>query len=145
MRDVHYGAQAMTTGHGQHPSSVVTLKSAHDFDTTITRIKTALDGVGAIVFADVDQREAAGLAGLELRRTRLILFGNPKAGTPIMAANPHSALELPLRLVVWEDDTGHIHVDYRDVSQTLGPLYAIAPELLAPLQRIAGLLQNTVQ
>ncbi|WP_322042107.1 DUF302 domain-containing protein [Paraburkholderia sp. J67] len=135
----------MATEHGQHPSSVVTLKSAHDFDTTIARIKTALEGIGAIVFADVDQREAAALSGLDLRRTRLILFGNPKAGTPIMAANPHSALELPLRLVVWEDDAGRTHVDYRDVAQTLGPLYAITPDLLVPLQRVAGMLQNTVQ
>ncbi|MBN3853930.1 DUF302 domain-containing protein [Paraburkholderia sp. Ac-20340] len=135
----------MTTGHGQHPSSVVTLKSAHDFDTTIAHIKTALEGAGAVVFADVDQREAAALAGLDLRRTRLILFGNPKAGTPVMAANPHAALELPLRLVVWEDDAGHAHMDYRDVSQTLGPLYAIAPDLLVPLQRVVGLLQTAVQ
>ncbi|HKU01078.1 MAG TPA: DUF302 domain-containing protein [Paraburkholderia sp.] len=131
--------------HGQHPSSVLTFRSAHDFDTTVARVKTALEGMGAAVFADVDQREAAVLAGLTLRRTRLIMFGNPKAGTPVMAANPHAALELPLRLVVWEDDEGRAHVDYRDVSQTLGPLYAIAPDLLAPLQRVAGRLQATVQ
>jgi uncharacterized protein (DUF302 family) len=129
------------TEHGQHPSSVVTLTSAYDFDTTIARLKTALTDAGAVVFADVDQREAAALVGLELRRTRLILFGNPKGGTPIMVANPHAALELPLRLVVWEDDGGHVHVDYRDVAQTLGPLFAIAPDLLTPLQRVAGLLQ----
>ncbi|WP_321782321.1 DUF302 domain-containing protein [Paraburkholderia sp. J94] len=133
------------TEHRQHPSSVVSFKSAHDFDTTIAQLKKALDGVGAAVFADVDQREAAALAGLELRPTRLILFGNPKAGTPIMAANPHAALELPLRLVVWQDDEGHAIVDYRDVAQTLGPLYAISPELLAPIQRVAGLLQAAVQ
>lgn len=133
------------TEHGQHPSSVLTFKSAHDFDTTIARIKTALEGAGAMVFADVDQREAAALVGMELRRTRLIMFGNPKAGTPVMVANPHAALELPLRLVVWEDDEAHVHVDYRDVAQTLGPLYAITPDLLVPLQRVAGLLQATVQ
>lgn len=133
------------TEHAQHPSSILTFKSAHDFDTTIARLKTALEGVGAGVFADVDQREAAALVGLELRRTRLIMFGNPKAGTPVMVANPHAALELPLRLVVWEDDEGRVHVDYRDVAQTLGPLYAIAPDLLVPLQRVAGLLQATLQ
>lgn len=131
--------------HGQHPSSVLTFRSAHDFDTTIAHLKAALEGAGAVVFADVDQREAAVLAGLTLRRTRLIMFGSPKAGTPVMVANPHAALELPLRLVVWEDDDGHTHMDYRDVSQTLGPLYAIAPDLLVPLQRVAGLLQAAVQ
>lgn len=131
--------------HGQHPSAVLTFKSSHDFDTTIARLKTALERAGAVVFADVDQREAAELAGLALRRTRLILFGNPKAGTPVMAANPHAALELPLRLVIWEDDAGGANVDYLDVTQTLGPHYAIAPDLLAPLQRVAALLQTAVQ
>ncbi|MDR3100606.1 MAG: DUF302 domain-containing protein [Paraburkholderia sp.] len=133
------------TEHGQHPPSVLTFESAHDFDTTIARLKAVLARAGAVVFADVDQREAASLAGLTLRRTRLIMFGNPKAGTPVMVANPHAALELPLRLVVWEDDDGRAHVDYRDVTQTLGPLYAIEPDLLAPLERVAGLLQAAVQ
>ena len=129
----------------QHPSSVLTFASAYDLDTTIAKLKTALATAGATVFADVDQREAAAHVGLELRRTRLILFGNPKAGTPVMAANPHAALELPLRLVVWEDDEGHTRVDYGDVTQTLGPLYGIDAALLAPLQRVPALLQGALQ
>ena len=130
--------------YGQHPSSVLALKSAHDFDTTIARLKAALAKAGARVFADVDQREEAETAGLSLRRTRFILFGNPKAGTPVMAANPHAAVELPLRMVIWEDNEGHTRLDYRDVSQTLGPLYGIDAEVLAPLQRVVGLLQAAV-
>lgn len=133
------------TGHAQHPSSVLALVSAYDLDTTLAKLKTALATAGAIVFADVDQREAAALAGLELRRTRLILFGNPKAGTPVMVANPHAALELPLRLVVWEDDEGRTHVDYRDVAQTLGPLYGIPADVLAPLKRVPMLLQDALE
>ncbi|RQH09140.1 DUF302 domain-containing protein [Paraburkholderia dinghuensis] len=133
------------TGHAQHPSSVLTLVSAYDLDTTIAKLKTALVTAGATVFADVDQREAAAQAGLELRRTRLILFGNPKAGTPVMVANPHAALELPLRLVVWDDDEGRTHVDYADVTQTLGPIYGLDAGLLAPLQRVPVLLQGALQ
>jgi uncharacterized protein (DUF302 family) len=132
-------------GHAQHPSSNLALVSAYDFDTTIAKLKTALATAGATVFADVDQREAAAHVGLELRRTRLILFGNPKAGTPVMVANPHAALELPLRLVVWEDDEGRTHVDYGDVAHTLGPLYGIDAALLAPLQRVPALLQGALQ
>ena len=131
--------------YGQHPSSDLAFKSAHDFDTTIARLKAALAKAGARIFADVDQREAAETSGLSLRRTRLILFGNPKAGTPVMAANPHAAVELPLRMVIWEDNEGHTRLDYRDVSQTLGPLYGIDAEVLAPLQRVVGLLQAAVQ
>lgn len=133
------------TEHGQHPPSILTYASAHDFDTTIARLKAVLARAGAVVFADVDQREAAALVGLELRRTRLLMFGNPKAGTPVMVANPHAALELPLRLVVWEDDEGRVQVDYRDVAQTLGPHYGIEPDLLVPLLRVAELLRATVQ
>ena len=128
----------------QHPASVVRLVSASDFDTTIAKLKTALATVGATVFADVDQRDAAQQVGLDLRRTRLILFGNPKAGTPVMVANPHAALELPLRLVVWEDEDGQVRVDYRDVAQTLGPLYGIDAALLAPLKRVPELLQGAL-
>lgn len=133
------------TGLAQHPSTILTFASAYDFDTTIAKLKTALTTAGAVVFADVDQRDAASQAGLDLRRTRLILFGNPKAGTPVMAANPHTAIDLPLRLVVWEDDEGHTRVDYGDVAQTLGPLYGIAPGLIAPLQRMPALLADALQ
>ena len=133
------------TGHAQHPSAVLTLTSAYDLDTTLAKLKTALATAGVTVFADVDQREAAAQVGLELRRTRLILFGNPKAGTPVMVANPHAALELPLRFVVWEDDEGRTRVDYLDVAQTLGPLYGIDVGLLGPLQRVPAVLQGALQ
>lgn len=119
--------------------AVVTIDSQHDFDTTIERLKTALTAAGATIFADIDQREAAAGVGLDLRRTRLVLFGNPKAGTPIMAEAPHAALELPLRVVVWERDDGCTVIDYRDVTKTLGA-YGVAAERIAPLQAIAGLL-----
>ncbi|HEY1609984.1 MAG TPA: DUF302 domain-containing protein [Paraburkholderia sp.] len=120
-------------------AAVVTILSQHDFDATIARLKTALAAVGATVFADIDQREAAVQVGLELRRTRLVLFGNPKAGTPIMAGFPHAALELPLRVVVWERDDGRTALDYRDVTKTLGA-YGVGAETLAPLQGVPGLL-----
>lgn len=127
------------------PPSVVPLASAYDFDATLARLKAGLAAAGAVVFADIDQREAAAQAGLALRRTRLILFGNPRAGTPVMAANPHAALELPLRLVVWEDDAGRTQLDYLDVTQTLGPLYGIADEQCAPLLKVPALLRSLVR
>lgn len=121
------------------PAAVVTFVSQHDFDTTIERLKTALAAAGATVFADIDQQEAALSVGLDLRRTRLVLFGNPKAGTPIMGEHPHAALELPLRVVVWERDDGRTAIDYRDVTLTLGA-YGVAGERLGPLQAIPAML-----
>jgi len=65
--------------------------------------------------ADIDQ----STAGASLRPTRLFLLGNPKTGTPAMEANPHAALELPLRAVVWEDRRSRVWVDYQDVTTAL--------------------------
>jgi len=120
-------------------AAVVSFVSQHDFDITLERLKSALAAAGIEVFADIDQRDAAVRAGLDLRRTRLVLFGNPKAGTPIMAECPHAALELPLRVVVWERDDGRTALDYRDVTQTLAA-YGVPPERFAPLQAMPALL-----
>jgi len=62
-----------------------------------------------------------------------------------MVVNPHAAVELPLRMVIREDNEGHTRLDYRDVSQTLGPLHGIDAGVLAPLQRVVGRLQAAVQ
>jgi uncharacterized protein (DUF302 family) len=120
-------------------AAVLTFVSQHDFDTTIERLKTALATAGATVFADIDQRDAAVRVGLELRRTRLVLFGNPQAGTPIMADYPHAALELPLRVVIWERDDGRTVIDYLNVAETLGA-YGVAADRLVPLQAVPALL-----
>jgi uncharacterized protein (DUF302 family) len=122
------------------PSSVVTLQSKYDFEATVTRLKAALAVRGVTLFADIDQSAAAAKAGTSLRPTRLLLFGNPKAGTPVMEANPHAALELPLKAVVWEDPASGVWVDYQDVTKTLELDYKVAPNLIAPLKQIPMLL-----
>jgi uncharacterized protein (DUF302 family) len=132
-------AQAETFA--ERPSSVLTLQSKYDFQTTVSRLKAALSSHGITLFADIDQSSAATTGGLSLRPTRLFLFGNPKAGTPVMAANPHAALELPLKAVVWEDAEHGVHVDYQDVTTTLGSDYKVDPQVLAPLTQTPALLR----
>jgi uncharacterized protein (DUF302 family) len=122
------------------PASLVTLPSQYDFATTVTRLRDTLAARGLTLFADIDQSEAAAGVGMPLRPTRLFLFGNPKSGTPVMAAYPHAALELPLRAVVWEDADRHVHIDYQDVTKTLAAYHVDAP-LLAPLQQVPALLR----
>jgi len=123
-----------------HPARSLTLKSHHDFQTTVSRLKDALASHGMTLFADVDQSAAALQAGSTLRPTRLFLFGNPKGGTPIMQANPHAALELPLRAVVWQDDQGGVHLDYQDISATLNAEYGLPASLLMPVAQLPALL-----
>jgi len=123
-----------------HPARSLTLKSHHDFQTTVSRLKDALASRGLTLFADIDQSAAALQAGTTLRPTRLFLFGNPKGGTPIMQANPHAALELPLRAVVWQDDQGGVHLDYQDISASLNAEYGLPSSLLMPLAQLPTLL-----
>jgi uncharacterized protein (DUF302 family) len=122
------------------PASLVTVQSQHDFAVTVTRLRDTLAARGLTLFADIDQSEAAASVGMPLRPTRLLLFGNPKSGTPVMAARPHAALELPLRAVVWEDADGRVYIDYQDVTKTLAP-YDVDASLLAPLQQVPALLR----
>lgn len=125
-------------------AALVTLPSPYDFATTVARLKEALAAHNVTLFADIDQSEAAAQVGMPLRPTRLLLFGNPKGGTPVMAAYPHAALELPLRAVVWQDDAQHVFIDYQDVTKTL-PAYGVDAQLLAPLQPVPALLRKVVQ
>jgi uncharacterized protein (DUF302 family) len=131
---------------GEPASPVVMLHSRHDFAATIARLKDALAARGITVFADIDQQDAARGVGMTLRPTRLLLFGNPQAGTPIMAADPLSALELPLRAVIWEEAGRGVQVAYLDVTKTLGSGgYRIDPALYAPLAKMPALLRSALE
>jgi uncharacterized protein (DUF302 family) len=136
--------QAMTA-HAQdapHPARTQTLTSHHDFATTVSRLEESVSARGLTLFADIDQSAAAAQAGTALRPTRLFLFGNPKGGTPAMQANPHAALELPLRAVVWQDDRGTTHIDYQDASGVLGTEYGLPANIVAPLATVRALMEG---
>jgi uncharacterized protein (DUF302 family) len=87
------------------------LTSRYDFTGTLERLRVAISATGSTLFAEIDQRAAALAAGLTLRPTTLLVFGNPKAGTPLMEAMPLFALALPLKILVWED-AGVVRVAY---------------------------------
>jgi uncharacterized protein (DUF302 family) len=135
---------ARTDTSAEFPSTVVTLQSNHDFEATVSRLKAALAAHGVTLFAEIDQSAAAADAGMPLRPTRLFLFGNPKAGTPVMEANPHAALELPLRAVVWQDSEKTVWVDYQDVTTTLERDYKVDEKLIAPLRKMPALLRDAL-
>lgn len=79
-------------------------ESQYPFDETVSRLTNAISAGGNAIFADIDQSAAAKSVGLSLRPTRLLVFGNPKGGTPLMEAFPLVALDLPLKIVVWEEN-----------------------------------------
>ena len=87
-------------------TGLVTLPSAHDAASTVERLKALLAQKGIELFAHVDHAAGAEKVGLSLRPTQVLIFGNPKAGTPLMQSRQSIGLDLPLRVPVWEDEEG---------------------------------------
>ena len=92
---------------------MVVLTSPHDVTQTVEQLKTALETGGLTVVAEVDHSASAEKAGLELPPTYLVIFGNPKAGTPLMQESRTVAIDLPQKMLVWED-AGTVYVAYND-------------------------------
>ena len=124
------------------PERTKTLPSKFNFDDTVNRLVSVLNAKNIRIFVQVDQQQAATDVGLALRPTMLFLFGNPKGGTPAMQANPHAAIELPLRVVIWLDDNGITLIDYQDASSVLTSDYGIAQSVVAPVSTLATLLNE---
>lgn len=89
----------------------VTKTSAHDVATTADRLVAAVEGAGATVFARVDHQKGAMSVGTEIPGATLVVFGNPKIGTPIIAENPKAGLDLPIRVLIW-DENGQTMIGY---------------------------------
>jgi uncharacterized protein (DUF302 family) len=84
--------------------------SRNSVDETIKRFEAAVRAAGWVVFGEVDHAAAAHAVGMELARRTVIMFGNPRTGTPAMAAHPTLALDLPMRVLVWQDGGGHVYI-----------------------------------
>jgi len=89
-----------------------TIKSQYSVKETIDRLSETLKKKGIRVMARVDHAAGAKSAGLDLRPTELLIFGNPKLGTPLMQTSRMIALDLPMKVLAWEDDKGEVHVAY---------------------------------
>ena len=92
-------------------TQITTKVSPRSVTQTVSRLTDILSAKGLKVFAVIDQAAEASTVGLQLRETTLVLFGNPAAGTPVMVAVPLSALDLPLKVLIW-DDAGQTKVTY---------------------------------
>src|SRR6516162_6469787 len=97
-------------------TGLVTVPSGHDAASTVERLKALLAQKGIELFAHVDHAAGAKKVGLPLRPTRVLIFGNPLAGTPLMQSRQSIGLDLPLRVLVWEDDEGKPWLTYRPVE-----------------------------
>ena len=98
---------------------IIELKSPYPFNDTVQRLLAAFSEKGIKVFATIDQQAEAKAVGLAMPPTTLIVFGNPKAGTPIMLANPQAGLDLPLKVLVCELHPGDIAVMFTAASEII--------------------------
>jgi uncharacterized protein (DUF302 family) len=93
-------------------NGVVSIRSRQSVDLTVAKLHTILKLKGVTLFALIDHSGEAAKNGMAMRPTRLLIFGNPKAGTPLMLAAPSLALDLPLKILVWEDQQGVVWLSY---------------------------------
>lgn len=91
---------------------LTTKPSKYAVKETVDRLTKALKDKGITPAARIDHAAAAKAAGLELKPTEVLLFGNPKLGTPLMQSNRHVAIDLPMRILIWEDDAGKVWIGY---------------------------------
>ena len=97
-------------------TGIVELRSNHSVDETVHKLTELLHNKGVTLFAVIDHSGEAARAGLQMRPTKLVIFGSPKAGTPVMLAAPSSAIDLPLKILVWEDGDHNAWVSYNSTA-----------------------------
>jgi uncharacterized protein (DUF302 family) len=115
-----------------NPKGIITIQSKYSVNETINRLVSFLQQHGATIYARIDQQAELANVGLDILPLQFILFGNPKAGGPIMQENPLIALDLPLKIIAWEDEQSVVWVAYNDASY-IQDRYSLPSGLMAPL------------
>src|SRR5215470_12549255 len=110
-------------------NGIVDVPSNHSVDETVQRLKNILQSKGITLFAFIDHSGEAEKAGMKMRPTKLLVFGSPKAGTPLMLAAPSIAIDLPLKILVWEDGQGKVWISYNS-PEYLRERHGLPQELL---------------
>ncbi len=114
---------------GYSESSIISMKSYHDVKATADRLENTLRTKGMTVFIRINHAEGAQNVGKKLRPTELIIFGNPKVGTPLMQCSQSVAIDLPQKALIWENEAGQVWLSYND------------PEYLAKRHGIKGCVE----
>jgi uncharacterized protein (DUF302 family) len=133
----------MTPGNSPSKSlqgeGIVTKPSPRSVDETVAKLKEILQSKGVNLFTIVDHSGEAQRAGLQMPNTKLAIFGNPKAGTPVMLEAPLAALDLPLKILLWEDHDGNSFISFNDPAY-LADRYHLGDAQAAPIRAVEGLV-----
>ena len=124
-------------------NGIISQPSPYSVTETIDRLEAVLQAKSITIFARIDQQAEAEKVGLRLLPTQLLLFGNPKAGTPLMVAEPTIALDLPLKLLAWEAADSKVWLSYNDPNY-LRQRFSLPDELVKNIAVIAPLVEQTL-
>jgi uncharacterized protein (DUF302 family) len=118
---------------------LINVKSSHDVKNTADRLEAVLNEKGMTVFLRVDHAEGARKVGQELRPTELVIFGNPKVGTPLMQCSQTMAIDLPQKALIWKDESGQVWLTYNE------PQYLAARHGIDGCKAVLDKVQNALK
>ena len=125
-------------------NGIISKSTNHSVDETVGKLKSILQAKGITLFALIDHSGEAEKVGLKMKPTKLLIFGSPKAGTPLMLAAPSSAIDLPLKILVWEDAEGKVWISYNSPSY-LQDRHRIPSDLLQNISVVEGLAAKAAE
>jgi uncharacterized protein (DUF302 family) len=125
-------------------NGIIDKLSHHSVGETVEKLKGILQSKEVALFAMVDHSGEAEKVGMKMRPTKLLIFGSPKAGTPLMQAAPGVAIDLPLKILVWEDGQGRVWVSYNSPAY-LQERHGIPPELMQNIAVIETLAAKAAE
>src|ERR1700733_5830877 len=125
-------------------NGLIHLSSPYSAPETLQRVESILRTKNLTIFARIDHSGEAEKVGLAMRPTQLIIFGSPRAGTPMMIASPTLAIDLPLKALVWQDAEGKVWVSYNDPNY-LKRRHNISDDLLKNISGVGALLEKALE
>jgi uncharacterized protein (DUF302 family) len=125
-------------------SGIVDIVSHHSVAATVEKVRVLLEAKGVALFALVDHSGEAEKVGMKMRPTKLLIFGNPKAGTPVMLASPSIAIDLPLKILVWEDEAGKVWISYNSADY-LRARHNVSAELMKNIAAAEGIAAKAAE
>ena len=125
-------------------NGLVHTASPHSVAETLQRLRMIVESKGLTVFATIDHSGEAAKVGMEMKPTQVLIFGSPKAGTPVMLAAPTVAIDLPLKALVWEDAQGKVWITYNS-PEYLQQRHGIPAHLVKNIAGAGALIQKAVE
>jgi uncharacterized protein (DUF302 family) len=128
----------------KHKNGIVDVPSKHSVDETVDRVKNILQSKGIALFCLIDHSGEAAKVGLKMPPTKLLVFGSPKAGTPLMLATPSIAIDLPLKILVWQDASGKVWLSYNS-PEYLQERHSLPQDLVQNIAVVAVLAEKAAE